>query len=158
MDTDKKLSASVLISVRPWLIIVIALFICFSFGALAADAEYKQVLITAGTNFVRVRLPLTDVTGKVRVKEKSADGFGLPLAPSKTVLGKKHYLEWQIGYDTPNADDPTVVPKIKFSLEESMEYIQGDEYVEITPLHIRLRKIHLDENERKRLGKKLEAM
>ena len=34
-----------------------------------------------------------------------------------------------------------------------MEYIQRDEYVEITPLNIRLRKIHLDENTRKRLGK-----
>jgi GTP-binding protein len=50
-----------------------------------------------------------------------------------------------------------IVPKIKFSLEEAMEYIQGDEYVEITPLFIRLRKIYLDENERKRHSKKLEA-
>ena len=50
-----------------------------------------------------------------------------------------------------------IVPKIKFSLEEAMEYIQRDEYVEITPLNIRLRKIHLDENTRKRLGKQLEA-
>jgi GTP-binding protein len=50
-----------------------------------------------------------------------------------------------------------IVPKIKFSLEEAMEYIQGDEYVEITPTFIRLRKIYLDENERKRMGKKLEA-
>ncbi len=50
-----------------------------------------------------------------------------------------------------------IVPKIKFSLEEAMEYIQGDEYVEITPSFIRLRKIHLDENTRKRMGKKLEA-
>jgi len=50
-----------------------------------------------------------------------------------------------------------IVPKIKFSLEEAMEYIQRDEYVEITPAFIRLRKIHLDENTRKRLGKQLEA-
>ncbi len=50
-----------------------------------------------------------------------------------------------------------IVPKIKFSLEEAMEYIQRDEYVEITPTFIRLRKIHLDENTRKRLGKQLEA-
>ncbi len=50
-----------------------------------------------------------------------------------------------------------IVPKIKFSLEESMEYIQWDEYVEITPLHIRLRKIHLDENTRKRMTKSVEA-
>lgn len=51
-----------------------------------------------------------------------------------------------------------IAPKINFSLEQAMEYIQSDEYVEITPQAIRLRKIHLDENERKRLGKKLEAM
>ena len=88
----------------------------------AAEAEYKQVLITTGTNFVRVRLPLTDVTGKVRVKEKSADGFGIPIAPSKTSLGKKHYLEWQIGYDTSNASSPTVVPKIKFKRKGETKY------------------------------------
>ena len=54
-------------------------------------------------------------------------------------------------------DKMRIVPKIKFSLEEAMEYIQGDEYVEITPAFIRLRKIYLEENERKRMGKKLEA-
>ena len=46
-----------------------------------------------------------------------------------------------------------IAPKTKFSLEESMEYIQGDEYVEVTPKNIRLRKIILDENERKRSEK-----
>ncbi|MEK9517128.1 MAG: hypothetical protein VWZ97_03815, partial [Flavobacteriaceae bacterium] len=39
---------------------------------------------------------------------------------------------------------------IKFSLEEALEYIQADEYVEATPNHLRLRKVFLDENERKR--------
>ncbi|MES2763346.1 MAG: translational GTPase TypA [Bacteroidota bacterium] len=52
-------------------------------------------------------------------------------------------------------DKMRIVPKINFSLEEAMEYIQGDEYVEITPTFIRLRKIYLDENERKRMGKTL---
>ncbi len=52
-------------------------------------------------------------------------------------------------------DKMRIVPKINFSLEEAMEYIQGDEYVEITPTFIRLRKIYLDEGERKRLGKTL---
>ncbi|MBP8034080.1 MAG: translational GTPase TypA [Bacteroidia bacterium] len=52
-------------------------------------------------------------------------------------------------------DKMRIVPKINFSLEEAMEYIQGDEYVEITPSFIRLRKIYLDENERKRMGKTL---
>ena len=49
------------------------------------------------------------------------------------------------------SDDKTrIAPKINMSLEECMEYIQGDEYVEITPQSLRLRKIHLEENERKR--------
>lgn len=43
-----------------------------------------------------------------------------------------------------------IAPAVKFSLEEALEYIQEDEYVEITPKTIRLRKIILDETERKR--------
>ena len=50
-------------------------------------------------------------------------------------------------------DNAVIIPAIKFSLEEAMEYIQGDEYVEVTPKSIRLRKIILDENERKRSKK-----
>ncbi len=50
-----------------------------------------------------------------------------------------------------SADDKsTCSPAIKFSLEEAMEYIREDEYLEITPLHLRIRKIILDEIERKR--------
>ncbi|MBA9078163.1 MULTISPECIES: translational GTPase TypA [Rufibacter] len=45
-----------------------------------------------------------------------------------------------------------IVPKKQFSLEEAMEYIQKDELLEITPKSIRMRKIYLDENERKRYG------
>ncbi|MBP7809630.1 MAG: translational GTPase TypA, partial [Bacteroidia bacterium] len=54
-------------------------------------------------------------------------------------------------------DKVRIAPKVRFSLEEAMEYIQGDEYVEITPNHIRMRKIILDENERKRASKSVEA-
>jgi GTP-binding protein len=50
-------------------------------------------------------------------------------------------------------DKVAIAPAIKFSLEEAMEYIQADEYVEITPLSIRLRKIYLDPNERDRKKK-----
>jgi GTP-binding protein len=46
-----------------------------------------------------------------------------------------------------------IVPKINFSLEEAMEYIEKDEYLEVTPKSIRMRKILLDENERKRASK-----
>ena len=49
------------------------------------------------------------------------------------------------------ADDKAkIVPAIKFSLEEALEYIQKDEYVEVTPNHLRLRKILLKEVDRKR--------
>jgi GTP-binding protein len=53
-------------------------------------------------------------------------------------------------------DDNTVLaPPRQFSLEEAMEYIQEDEYVEVTPENIRLRKVYLDENERKRASSKM---
>ena len=49
------------------------------------------------------------------------------------------------------ADDKArIVPAIKFSLEEALEYIQKDEYVEVTPNHLRLRKVLLKEVDRKR--------
>lgn len=47
-------------------------------------------------------------------------------------------------------DKVRIVPPIVFSLEEALEYIKEDEYVEITPNSMRLRKILLDENDRKR--------
>jgi len=47
-------------------------------------------------------------------------------------------------------DAARIIPKIKFSLEEALEYIQKDEYVEVTPKSIRMRKIHLSEIERKK--------
>ena len=51
-------------------------------------------------------------------------------------------------------DKVRLFPPIVFSLEEALEYIKEDEYVELTPKSIRLRKIILDENERKRMAKK----
>ena len=51
-------------------------------------------------------------------------------------------------------DNVRITPAKRFSLEESMEYIQKDEYLEITPKSIRMRKIYLDENERTRMAKK----
>ncbi|MDE7437440.1 MAG: translational GTPase TypA [Muribaculaceae bacterium] len=52
------------------------------------------------------------------------------------------------------ADDKArIVPPVVFSLEEALEYIKEDEYVEVTPNHIRLRKIILDEIERKRANR-----
>ncbi len=49
-----------------------------------------------------------------------------------------------------------IAPPVRFSLEEALEFIAKDEFVEVTPKHIRLRKIHLTESERKRAVKELE--
>jgi GTP-binding protein len=46
-----------------------------------------------------------------------------------------------------------IAPPLKHTLEEALEYIQSDEYVEVTPKSIRLRKIYLNETDRKRFGK-----
>ena len=46
-----------------------------------------------------------------------------------------------------------VIPKTEMSLEECLEYIKGNEYVEVTPKNIRMRKITLDHNDRKRENK-----
>jgi len=51
-------------------------------------------------------------------------------------------------------DKVNIAPPVKFSLEEALEYIQEDEYVEVTPHAMRLRKIILDETERKRQSKR----
>ena len=52
------------------------------------------------------------------------------------------------------ADDKArIIPPVVFSLEEALEYIKEDEYVEVTPNHLRIRKIILDEIERKRANK-----
>ncbi|MFN6947109.1 MAG: translational GTPase TypA [Cytophagaceae bacterium] len=51
-------------------------------------------------------------------------------------------------------DNVKIAPKLQFSLEEAMEYIQKDELLEVTPKSIRMRKIYLDEAERNRNSKK----
>lgn len=59
----------------------------------------------------------------------------------------------QTNFRASGTDDAIrLIPPIIFSLEEALEYIQGDEYVEVTPKNIRMRKIYLKEHERKRHG------
>ncbi|MFV0592418.1 MAG: translational GTPase TypA [Draconibacterium sp.] len=54
------------------------------------------------------------------------------------------------------SDEKTsIAPAIKFSLEEAMEYIRNDEYIEVTPNHMRIRKIYLNEHDRKRMAKSI---
>ena len=53
------------------------------------------------------------------------------------------------------SDDKAILtPPVRFSLEEAMEYIASDEYIEVTPKSMRIRKILLDENDRKRARNK----
>ncbi|WP_110684858.1 translational GTPase TypA [Salinicola aestuarinus] len=55
---------------------------------------------------------------------------------------------------TGNDENIVLTPPIRFTLEQAVEFLDDDEVVEVTPSHIRLRKKHLTENERKRAGKK----
>ena len=50
-------------------------------------------------------------------------------------------------------DKVRLIPPVQFSLEEALEYIKEDEYVEVTPKAMRMRKVILDEIERKRANK-----
>ena len=45
-----------------------------------------------------------------------------------------------------------IVPPLRMSLEQSIEFIRHDELIEVTPQHLRLRKRHLDQNARKQLA------
>jgi GTP-binding protein len=52
-------------------------------------------------------------------------------------------------------DSAKLAPKIQFSLEEALEYIQKDEYVELTPKSLRIRKIYLKQSDRERYSKQI---
>lgn len=90
--------------------------------------------------------PQTDIYMGQIVGEHSKDGdLVVNLTKSKKLTNVR-----ASGTD----DKAKLAPAVIFSLEEALEYIKGDEYVEVTPTAIRLRKIYLDENDRKRFGKK----
>ncbi len=89
--------------------------------------------------------PQTDVYGGQIVGEHSKEGdLVVNVTKSKKLTNVR-----ASGTD----DKATLPPPIIFSLEEALEYIKEDEYVEVTPNSMRLRKIYLDENERKRMSK-----
>ncbi|MBI5799904.1 MAG: R.Pab1 family restriction endonuclease [Verrucomicrobia bacterium] len=139
--------------------LVVALALTFTWlgRAFAADTEYKLVRIDLADQSVRVRLPLTDVSGKVRPKERTPDGYGEPLAPTKTALGANHYLEWQIGYDTREAGAPNVVKEIQFVRRGETKF--GAELSKILVDALRLGVISTNDllRERDRLAKLAEA-
>ncbi len=82
--------------------------------------------------------------GQVVGESTRSDDMGLNLTKSKKLTNMR----------ASGSDEKTsIAPPVLFSLEEALEYIKEDEYVEITPKAMRLRKILLDENARKRAGK-----
>jgi GTP-binding protein len=89
--------------------------------------------------------PMEEIyAGQVIGENNRADDLGINITKTKKLTNMR-----ASGSD----DKVKLAPPIRFSLEEALEYIQEDEYVELTPKSIRLRKIILDENERKRKGK-----
>lgn len=79
--------------------------------------------------------------GQVIGENSRADDMGVNVTKTKKLSNVR-----ASGTD----DKVKIVPAIKFSLEQALEYIQKDELVEVTPNHIRLRKVHLKETDRKR--------
>jgi GTP-binding protein len=79
--------------------------------------------------------------GQVIGENNRADDMALNVTKTKKLSNMR----------SAGADEKMVLaPPVKMSLEQAMEYVGKDEYVEVTPQHIRLRKILLDENDRKR--------
>lgn len=79
--------------------------------------------------------------GQVVGENSRADDLGINICKTKKMSNVR-----ASGTD----DKAMLIPPVIFSLEEALEYIQEDELVEVTPKSIRLRKIYLDENDRKR--------
>lgn len=79
--------------------------------------------------------------GQVVGENSRGDDLGINLCKTKKLTNVR----------ASGSDDKVMLaPPIEFTLEEALEYIQEDELVEVTPKSIRIRKIYLDENERKR--------
>ncbi len=73
---------------------------------------------------IKVSIPLTSISGKVRVKIRHAfSDYGISTATRKISFSLKHYVEWQIGYDVPIKD------KEKFELttlkDEKISFFRG---------------------------------
>ena len=91
-------------------------------GETVFAADTPIVVIRPATNHIDVELPLTAITSKVRPKERGEDGSSHPIAPKKTKLGKGHYLEWQIGYDTPDKATPQLAEGVVFQRKGETKY------------------------------------
>ncbi|MEA3504296.1 MAG: translational GTPase TypA, partial [Bacteroidota bacterium] len=97
-----------------------------------------------GRFFVDAGVPVYE--GQIIGENSRADDIAINITKSKKMSNVR-----ASGTD----DKAKMAPPINFSLEEAIEYIKEDEYVEVTPLSIRLRKIYLNELDRKRMAKKI---
>jgi GTP-binding protein len=125
-------------------------------GEIAGRINGSMIVLEAGNSFAYALNKLQDrgkffiepgedvYAGQV-IGENSRDGdLVINVTKSKKMSNMR----------SSGADDKVrLAPPIKFSLEEALEYIQNDEYVELTPKSIRLRKIYLNETDRKRMSK-----
>ena len=92
-----------------------------------------------GTFFIEPNQPVYE--GQIIGKNNRADDLVINITKTKKMSNMR----------SSGSDDKVKIrPALIFSLEEALEYIQSDEYVEVTPNNIRLRKILLKEHERKR--------
>lgn len=71
---------------------------------------------------IQVSLPITTPTGKVRVKRPVAGHAANPVACRRVPLAQGDYLEWQISYDTNDANAPSVVPDVEFQRAGETRY------------------------------------
>ena len=95
-----------------------------------------------GTFFVEPNQAIYE--GQVIGKNTRADDLVINVTKTKKMSNMR---------SSGNDDKVKIAPPIIFTLEEALEYIQSDEYVEVTPKNLRLRKILLKEHDRKRSNK-----
>ena len=95
-----------------------------------------------GTFFVEANQSIYE--GQVIGKNSRADDLVINVTKTKKMSNMR---------SSGNDDKVKIAPPIIFTLEEALEYIQSDEYVEVTPENLRLRKILLKEHDRKRAKK-----
>ena len=70
-----------------------------------------EVLIEADNREILIKFPITRPTSKIRVKRRKR-GFGEPVATRQDPMLDSDYIEWQIGYDTKDIKNPTVVREL----------------------------------------------
>jgi hypothetical protein len=79
--------------------------------------------ITVGQDNLLVGLPLTNPTGKIRVKRRAGEhDFGQPFSARQNPIDANCYIEWQIGYDNEKSTDPEVVKEIWYEKERKKKY------------------------------------